>query len=241
MCGGTSKIPRVQKSISSMFPNAELLSSQNPDEVQALGAATQASLLNEPWSAGDKNDSEQTTVKPMLTATAHALQYSVMYFSHGSCDDANNDSTANDSLISGPKKMSNLTTLIPSGVPIPIRRSNHLTVLDNPAKGDGTYSKMVVTVFVTPKDGDPIELKEVSLCCAYKGSAAPPNHYSPFSPHPRSATNSAHLFQLKLDGLSNESKISVSAHIHRDGSVHFTLTDKTSGKADQLTLKAPAS
>ena len=49
MCGGTSKIPRLQKHIASMFPNAEQLNSISPDEVLALGAASQSSLLNEAW------------------------------------------------------------------------------------------------------------------------------------------------------------------------------------------------
>ena len=47
--------------------------------------------------------------------------------------------------------------------------------------------------------------------------------------------------QLTLCGLSRESKVSLSAHIHRDGSVHFAITDKTNGQCDQVSLQAPES
>jgi hypothetical protein len=49
--------------------------------------------------------------------------------------------------------------------------------------------------------------------------------------------------QLSLSELPEESsrrKVSVSAHVHRDGSVHLALTEKTSGKSDQATLNGPA-
>ena len=47
MCGGSSKIPKLQSRIKSLFENAEILNSINPDEVIAVGAAKQASLLPE--------------------------------------------------------------------------------------------------------------------------------------------------------------------------------------------------
>merc|ERR1712034_262235 len=37
------------------------------------------------------------------------------------------------------------------------------------------------------------------------------------------------LTSLSLFSLSNKSKVSLSVHIHRDGSSHITLADKTSG------------
>jgi hypothetical protein len=43
-------------------------------------------------------------------------------------------------------------------------------------------------------------------------------------------------FQLNLKKLTAESKISLSAHVHRDGSMHLALTDKTSSEVDQITL-----
>ena len=37
LCGGTSKIPKLQSRISSLFEKAEILSTINPDEVIAMG------------------------------------------------------------------------------------------------------------------------------------------------------------------------------------------------------------
>lgn len=42
LCGGTTKIPKLQKTIHELFSNAELLNSINTDEVLAVGAANQA-------------------------------------------------------------------------------------------------------------------------------------------------------------------------------------------------------
>ena len=58
-CGGTSKIPRLQKSVSNLLKKAELLSSLNSDEVIALGAASHSALVAEdPW--------EGTEISPVL-------------------------------------------------------------------------------------------------------------------------------------------------------------------------------
>ena len=43
-------------------------------------------------------------------------------------------------------------------------------------------------------------------------------------------------FQLRLTKLTSDSKVSLSAHVHRDGSVHVAFTDKTSGDLDEVTL-----
>lgn len=42
LCGGTAKIPKLQKAVNEMFSKAELLNSINEDEVIAVGAANQA-------------------------------------------------------------------------------------------------------------------------------------------------------------------------------------------------------
>ena len=47
------------------------------------------------------------------------------------------------------------------------------------------------------------------------------------------------IFQMSLEELTEESKLSISAHIHRDGGIHFGLTDKTTSHSDQLTFTAP--
>ena len=44
------------------------------------------------------------------------------------------------------------------------------------------------------------------------------------------------FFQLSLKKLNSDSKLSLSAHIHRDGSMHLAFTDKTSAELDQITL-----
>ncbi|KAM4711467.1 heat shock 70 kDa protein 14 [Anableps anableps] len=45
LCGGSSRIPRLQQMIREMFPDVELLNSAPPDEVIAVGAAIEAGLL----------------------------------------------------------------------------------------------------------------------------------------------------------------------------------------------------
>jgi len=45
------------------------------------------------------------------------------------------------------------------------------------------------------------------------------------------------IAHLRLEEVDGKSKVVVAVHIHRDGSCHFTLTDKTSGKSSDATLK----
>ncbi|XP_029635682.1 heat shock 70 kDa protein 14 [Octopus sinensis] len=45
LCGGGSKVPLVQKMVSETFPNAKLLNHIPPDEVIAIGAAKETSIL----------------------------------------------------------------------------------------------------------------------------------------------------------------------------------------------------
>nr|XP_018906920.1 PREDICTED: heat shock 70 kDa protein 14-like [Bemisia tabaci] len=47
LCGEPLKTPRLQSHVKSLFPNAEVLSSINPDEVLARGAARQAGFITE--------------------------------------------------------------------------------------------------------------------------------------------------------------------------------------------------
>lgn len=49
------------------------------------------------------------------------------------------------------------------------------------------------------------------------------------------------LAELTLDELTNESKLSLSAHIYRDGGLHLALTDKKTAKCDQVTINAASS
>merc|ERR1712241_655445 len=75
LCGGTAKIPKLQKSLKDLFVNAELLNSINPDEVVAVGAATQASLLTQDDFIEDSN------------ITVHGLNYDVVFIASGHQED----------------------------------------------------------------------------------------------------------------------------------------------------------
>ena len=46
LCGGTTKIPILQKKMKDSFPNADILSSISPDEVIAIGAAKQVKVMD---------------------------------------------------------------------------------------------------------------------------------------------------------------------------------------------------
>lgn len=167
MCGGTSKIPRLQKSVGGMFPQAEMLCSISPDEVIAVGAASQSGLLPERLSLNETADkSGNVTVQSTTMDIVYQL-----------------------------KDSEKLEVLIPAQCPIPLRRSHHLTL-------SGESTSLSVSLSLKPIKGDTLTL----------------------------------LAQLKLAGVTKESKPSLSAHVHRDGSLHLALTDRTSGKCDQVTL-----
>jgi len=175
LCGGTTKIPKLKSIISSLFANAETLNSLSPDEVLALGAASQASLLNEPWKPKDP----AAAASPELQATSHAIVFTVS--------------------LSGGKE-EEAVILIPEKCPIPTRRSHHMTIS---SKDD---DKILVKLFL------------------------------------KSADTFQELGEMSLEGLTEDSKLSISAHIHRDGGVHFGLTDKhKEGNSDQLTFLPPES
>ena len=112
MCGGTSKIPRLQKQIGSMFPNGEILSSLSPDEVLALGSASQASLLNENWIDEHVSTEDSKPVRIQLAAINQSVVYTSNIYT---CGDSNKGESSSP------------VTLIPKGTPIPVRRSHHLT------------------------------------------------------------------------------------------------------------------
>lgn len=45
LCGGSSRIPRLQQLIKDLFPAVELLNAIPPDEVIPIGAAIEAGIL----------------------------------------------------------------------------------------------------------------------------------------------------------------------------------------------------
>ena len=145
MCGGTSKIPRLQKQIANLFSNGEILSSLSPDEVIALGAASQASLLHERWSDEHISTEESKPVRVQVLAT----NQSVVYTSNlNVCDDAK----------AGKKELP--ITLISAGTPIPVRRSHHLT--DNIASIVNSKEPVLkVAICMVQKCGSLIEITTV--------------------------------------------------------------------------------
>jgi len=190
LCGGTSKIPRLQKQIGSMFPNGEILSSLSPDEVLALGSASQASLLNENWIDEHVSTEDSKPVRIQLAAINQSVVYTSNIYT---CGDSNKGESSSP------------VTLIPKGTPIPVRRSHHLT------EDIGNIVDKI----------DPI--LKVTISTMQQSDAL------------------IEITTLVLKDVTKESKVSLSCHIHRDGSTHFALTDKASGKCDQITLQSAKS
>jgi len=194
LCGGTTKIPKLKRSISGLFSKAELLNTLSPDEVLALGAASQASLLSEPWKPKD----ESACISPQMQATSHAIVFATSLAAPAAVANSDGDGVEEgEEAIAPPPPSPSPIVLIPEKCPIPTRRSHHMTI----SKDDG--EKLTVKLYI------------------------------------KSVGTLQELGEMTLDGLTEESKLSVSGHIHRDGGVHFGLTDKHSGKSDQLTFLAP--
>jgi len=67
VCGGATKMPRLQKAIQEALPESEILTSLTADEVMALGCCTQAAIMGEPWdpTCDLKNVAIPVTSKPI--------------------------------------------------------------------------------------------------------------------------------------------------------------------------------
>ncbi|XP_028401441.1 heat shock 70 kDa protein 14-like [Dendronephthya gigantea] len=98
LCGGSTRIPRLQSLLQDIFKGKELLKRISPEGVVAYGAAVQASLLH-----GD-NVSEQHRNSHRINCTAKAIAVRV-----------NKDTD------------SPLVTVIPSLTPIPVKRIHKFT------------------------------------------------------------------------------------------------------------------
>merc|ERR1711935_820276 len=133
LCGGTSKIPKLQSRISSLFEKAEILSTINPDEVIAMGAAKQASLLPEDYNTSDLNEN----------VGLRALNYDIVFTSNAvETGDGNNE---NEPIV-----------LISRNNPIPVRRSYHLSMT-------GKADSISVKVFLRAGNQEMKELIELTL------------------------------------------------------------------------------
>ncbi|XP_040578661.1 heat shock 70 kDa protein 14-B [Lepeophtheirus salmonis] len=160
LCGGSCKIPAIQSNVSSLFPNAEILNTINPDEVIAKGAADQAALLTNSWTESGKSFS--------LKALCGSLIFS--------------------------KDGEEKEVLIPTLTPIPVRKSHHFSNLEG--------NVLRVQLSLVNDQGENVDITELSL-----------------------------------NDLEEDSKISLSAHIYRDGHLHLTLTDKKTNKCDSTTFE----
>jgi len=156
--GGSTKIVKIQKQLSSMFGGADININIAPDENIALGAAVQASLITR-----EENLAQGST--KML-------------------------SLSRDILVISDQLTESKQVAVHADSTLPLKRTLPLTLTE------GITELSVKVVFC------------------------------PDLP----------LSTLKL-AVDDKSKLVLGIHIHRDGSSHFTLTDKTSGKSTDQMLK----
>lgn len=78
LCGGSTKIPRLQAMIQDIFPDVDILNSTPPDEVIAVGAALQAALLVS--RDGPELEQESTTVEVSASDILVKVEF---YSAHG--------------------------------------------------------------------------------------------------------------------------------------------------------------
>jgi len=159
LCGGTTKVIKIQKKLEDMFPDAEILSSLAGDEVIAIGAASQASIA---------------TKSPPEDARVTALAISKQL------------------LVSTPGVVDGKAVLVAADTLVPAKRTLPLSLPEG-------ATELAVSISWGEED------KVVA--------------------------------NVELQELDDKSKLAVAVHIHRDGSCHFTLSDKTSGKVADATLK----
>lgn len=163
LCGGSTKVLKIQKALSGMFPDAEILSSLAGDEAIAIGAGMQASVMT-------KTPPEE----PKISALAISQQL----------------------LVTGAGVPDGKAVLVAADTLVPAKR----------------------TVALTLPEG------ETSIAVSISWG-----------------TEDQVVANMEIEDLDVKSnKLSVGVHIHRDGSCHFILTDKVSGKSADASLKTPA-
>lgn len=211
LCGGTTKIPKIQKSLSALLDSAEILSSINPDEVIAYGAAVQAGLISEKQIFPDTRidvKSKQSAITKLVAK--YLVRYSFNYMSasmqftkHQTINSGLHvrgpkvtllnfipvvNSAISFSLIGGESEEEQI--LIPRFCPIPVRKSQ---LVDTAGK-----KEIRVKLWLVTEGGEKKEMTELSLT-----------------------------------ELSENCKVSLSAHVHRDGGFNVALTEKNTGKTDR--------
>ncbi|XP_074644815.1 heat shock 70 kDa protein 14-like isoform X2 [Tubulanus polymorphus] len=161
LCGGSTKIPYLQQQIQNYFPHAEMLFSIPPDEVVAVGAAKEASILT-----GNEEEAkllEKCTDMPCIQKSIR------IKFIEGCTDLAQPD------------------IVFHSFTPFPVKRIIH-------AKLDEAATRCDIHVLEGKYENTPL----------------------------------AHLM---LDELPPQALISIVFHIRREGSLHVTCSEKSSGKS----------
>jgi len=158
LAGGTTKVVKIQKQLSSMFSKAEISLNISPDESIAIGAAVQASFL---------------TKETNLNGSQSML------------------SISRDIVVKCDQIESGQTVVVHSDATVPLRKSVPLTVVTK-------------------------DCKEIQLKILFGLDIS--------------------LASLTLP-IEETSKLTLGVHIHRDGSTHFTLTDKNNGKSVDALLK----
>ncbi len=202
MCGGTSKIPKLQKAVASTFPKAEILTSINPDEVIAVGAATQAGLL--PESEEIEKISQDENLASNGSFAVQATTFDITYVT--------NLAEAADQV----------QVLVPRHCPCPVRRSHHLELPKDMAD-EGQTVQVKMHLKSVAANTDLAEVRSISQFIRHT------YNFGTFS------------FQLSLPEVKKDAKLSLSAHIHRDGSLHLALTERPSNRCAQVTIAASSS
>ncbi len=106
------------------------------------------------------------------------------------------------------------TVLVPALTPVPVRKSHRF---------DNISGEMSVMVFLHADKGEEQELAHVSKYCMLI-----------------KCPDQLYIFpQLKLTVPEGSHRVSLSAHFHRDGSLHLAITEKTNGNSVQKMLATP--
>ncbi|KAI8503510.1 Heat shock 70 kDa protein 14 [Branchiostoma belcheri] len=175
LCGGSTKIPKLQKLAQECVPQADVLNSVAPDEVIAMGAAKQAALLS---GKGEENSLNEAISEIPSTARAVMLK------------------TVDDS--GSPV----LKTLVPAHSPIPLHCQHSFPV-----------SPQHTACCVELYEGDQEDTVEKAVLLAKIVLSDLPT------------------------GEDDAKVVSVALHFRREGSLHVTCTEKSSGQADDVTIE----
>ncbi|XP_013395327.1 heat shock 70 kDa protein 14-like [Lingula anatina] len=171
VCGGTTKIPALQRSLKDYFNEAEFLNSIVPDEVVALGAAKQAAILT-----GNEEESKLHEQENEVECLSKQILIKVL--------PSNSDQDKPQ-------------VLFPAFTPIPVRRQH----IFNLSPEQTTFC---------------MEIFEAD----------------------DSINDTVLLGKVVMQEVPENGQITAVFHIRREGSLHVTCTEKTSGKLEDVLIEA---